>query len=141
MLLMYKISTEKPPGGVYEQCQAIFGSIVDMDRGTIFTYGDTIYAKSEMAQDVIEHELVHMRQQEAMGPDHWWQRYLEDPFFRLHEEIEAYQVQYDYILATKKDRNERFYYLNAFANFLSGATYGQLVSKAQARKLIQRLKP
>ena len=70
------------------------------ERGiaAIFTYGDTIHNPFNVALDaeLIRHEETHMEQQEG-HPDVakvWWDRYIQDPQFRLDQEAEAYGAQY-----------------------------------------------
>ena len=59
-------------------------------------YGDTIYSPKPVEDDILAHEMVHVRQQTAMGAEAWWKRYLEDPGFRLDQELEAYHAQYQF---------------------------------------------
>ena len=89
---MITYSHEKPP--IYERCVQKFG--VDWDKGVIFTYGDTVYSKNELDEDLKAHEATHVRQQTEMGKDVWWDKYFADPKFRLSQEVEAYRNQLKY---------------------------------------------
>lgn len=129
---MIKVSTEIPP--IYQKCHEIFG--VNWDDGLAITYGDTVYAKYPLLPDVEAHEGVHIRQQEKIGKDIWWEKYLTDLPFRLEQEIEAYQYQATYIKNTISDRNARFKRLRQVAVDLSSSVYGNMITFEDARKLL-----
>ena len=108
-----------------------------MESGVVFTYGDTCHCKDDIIPDWLEaHESVHTEQQ-GEAPASWWDRYFDDSAFRLSQELEAYQVQYQWILKRIKDRNSRFKWLNKFATDLSSSMYGGIVTKAEAMRLIK----
>lgn len=87
---MIKTSHKKPP--IYEKCREFSG--VNWDQGMVITYGDTIYCKDDLRDDIIAHEAVHIRQQTVdMDKDVWWDRFFADPVFRLEQEVEAYRAQ------------------------------------------------
>lgn len=69
--------------------------------GVIFTYGNTIFAphlKPEgLPPELIEHECVHIQQQEGVNPDVWWAMYIGDPKFRLGMEIPAHKAELDWL--------------------------------------------
>ena len=100
-----KIKVENPP--MLESILAA-GMIPNLQT-TIFTYGDTIYnpGDNELPDHLIEHEDTHSKQQ-GDDPDAWWLRYVNDPYFRLQQEIEAYVNQYKFICKQVTDRNKRF---------------------------------
>lgn len=66
--------------------------------GALFAYNGIIYSPDSdvLYPDLIEHEKVHFTQQDGY-PDEWWERYLQDPDFRLSQELEAYSIQYQYL--------------------------------------------
>lgn len=106
---------------------------------TVFAYGDRIYCPSgaDLPPNLIVHEQTHFDQQRnAGGPDAWWRRYLDDPEFRLDQELEAYRAQYAALAGLP--RPERRRYLAHFCKTLASSMYGGLVSKEQARALITR---
>ena len=72
-----------------------------------------------------------------MGFKEWWDKYLDDPQFRLEQEIEAYQNQYQYA-KEHYPRNKRKFTLKETAKALSGKMYGNLVTFEEAKDLIQR---
>jgi hypothetical protein len=64
-------------------------------KRVIFCYGDTIYNPSRVVvgPELIAHERVHSGQQNGK-PSEWWQRYIDDPAFRLSQEIPAHAAEY-----------------------------------------------
>ena len=104
---------------------------------TIFAYGDTIYspATAELPGHLIVHEETHFAQQAvAGGPEAWWRRYIDDPQFRLEQEIEAYRAQWAAI--RELPRAERRELLVHICKSLSSSMYGRIVTKQQARQLV-----
>ena len=113
------------------------------DKMVIFAYGDTIYApggKEGISPDREVHEKVHEKQQKELGwhgPRRWWKKYLEDPEFRLDQELEAYRAQYAFVKQHQKDRNKLHKFLMEISGHLAHPMYGNLVTKEQARELIE----
>lgn len=70
------------------------------------------------------HEVRHAEQQEEMGTERWWQRYIEDDRFRYSQEIEAYSAQYRSFCEENKDRNRRARFLSSLARELTQPLYG-----------------
>jgi len=133
----YQIAYTPPP--VYERARAKFGIDFKRDR-LVMVYGDTIHQSFQepMTPDLLNHELVHVRQQAAYpgGADAWWERYLADRDFRVSQELEAYQTQHQW--ASKHyGRRERRNLLDHCARDLSGHIYGKAMTFAQARDRIQ----
>ena len=104
---------------------------------TVFTYGDKIYNPGNwpLQPDIIAHELVHVRQQGG-APNIWWEKYLENPAWRLKQELEAYREQWKFIQKTK-ERNKSMLLIQ-FAQTLSSEIYGNLIDYATAAKLIKQ---
>ncbi len=121
-----------PPN--YEKIKEYFPD-ADYDKGTLFTYGDTCYAK-DITEDLCVHEAVHVKQQKAMGVEKWWDRYYVDAEFRLSQEGEAYHEQWKWILKNVKDRNKRSNLLIHIIKALSGPLYNGLVSFDEAKNII-----
>lgn len=128
-----KISTDKPP--IWEEANKFF-KLEELGLGSIFTYGDTIYNpfNVELTQDLIVHEMVHIRQQESDNTvaGIWWKRFFMDPDFRLEQELEAYAAQYKYICTQVTDREKRSKNLLTLAGLLSGPMYGHIIGKMEA---------
>lgn len=111
-------------------------------KGVVFAYAPHIYApglhrNAWLPADVIAHEKQHFAQQDGWGPDVWWEKYIEDAAFRLHQEIEAYQAQWSVALCIY-DRPTRRRALDQMVKALSGPLYNGLVSAEEARELIER---
>lgn len=123
-----KTSSELPPN--YEAIKAKFGDLPN----AIYTYGDTVFNVKEPLNGQMEaHESVHMKQQEKLGKDLWWDYYLNHPSFRTSQEAEAYRAQYDYVKSHTKDGNQRTRFKVAMCRQL--ADVGEL-SFNEASKLI-----
>lgn len=106
------------------------------EKNVIFAYKDTIFFAdiNRLTPDTIIHEEVHLKQQEKFGLDNWFQRYLEEPQFRLDMEIEAYQAQLNSIISYK-NRN-RIYLL--ILDHLASPMYGNIVSRQELVKKLHR---
>lgn len=110
------------------------------EPGTLFAWEGTIYVPGigdrEVPRYLIEHERVHFGQQElAGGAEAWWRRYIDDPGFRLEQEVEAYRAQWRSLRGRPK--RERFTHLYLFSRQLAGPMYGELVTPSEARRLIE----
>ena len=130
------ITNEFPPQYIYNACVEKFG--VSFRKGVIFTVGKNIHVfeKEKLTKDLIEHEITHVIQQMKMGVEKWWDKYLNDPEFRLEQEVEAYREQYKYALKAF-DREDRRMFLNDISKHLSGYMYGNLVTQEEAKELIK----
>lgn len=133
-MTQYKLS-KLPPEGIYKECQQRWG--VDFDEGVVFTYGDTIHAKHPLTEDLLAHELTHVRQQTGMGKDLWWREFFEDDSFRFRQELEAYRAQYEWVKKNVKDRNEQARILRHCAYCLSGEMYGNMLTFQEALAVIK----
>ena len=107
--------------------------------GTVFTYGDTVYCPDspKLSPDLLVHELTHINQQ-GNDPETWWNKYIEDPNFRLEQEVEAYREQYKKFCQLKKDRNIQARFLFYIAGELASATYGHLIGRDEAVRRIKQ---
>lgn len=130
-----KILFENPPYQIREKCQKKF----DL-TGTIpaYVFGDTIYnpQKADLDPLLLAHETVHIHQQ-GDNPEQWWDDYLAYDKFRFRQELQAYRVQYKVAKEVVKDRNDMARLLHAIAGDLSGAMYGSMCSRSEAKKLIK----
>lgn len=142
--MKHNVSTEPPP--IYAAAVAAFGRGADFDTGTVFTYGDTIHVKNgRLSGDLVAHETTHVVQQTTYpgGPGAWWKRYIEDPQFRLAQEMEAYARQWDWVKKHVPKR-QQFDMLKFFATCLCnkyGFEMGLMaaISKIQSEPVIHRL--
>lgn len=128
MTIIY--SHEKPP--IYERCVKEFG--VDWDKGVIFTYGNTVYSKHELPEDLKAHEATHVKQQTEMGKDVWWDRYFADPKFRLEQEVEAYRNQMKYADENYNRITRRVIYKHVIKSMIT--MYGGMCTEDEAVKLM-----
>ena len=128
----YILSHDLPPN--YEELVKKFG--VSWDKGVTVTYGKTIHSKDPIPLDLLEHELVHVRQQSAMGAKMWWDAYMELKTFRKDQEIQAYRAQYDYVKKHYK-KQLHFNYLKFFATVLSSKQYDLGIGLIEAMELIK----
>lgn len=138
-----KIIRAYPPNFV--QIRTAFPAVVGR-QGILYAWGDRIYNPSGVNVPwwLQEHEEVHGSRQldpKAWGAQHfsedhmirtWWSAYIEDPEFRLQEEIPAHQAEWEVFksLMTNK-KNQEMYLLN-MANRLSGELYGNMISLQDA---------
>lgn len=128
-----KIINEYPP--IY---QALLELGMSPSPTVIFAYDNAIYNPS--GRHVYDHEEAHEAthfKQQGDDPDYWWDRYMQDPYFRIEQEVEAYANQYDFLCTRIKDRNQRFKVLYDLARILSGPTYGNVISHQSALSLIK----
>lgn len=130
-----KIEINLPP--IYDE---IINSGLRPNDRTIYTYGDIIYNPSgeDIPPELIVHEKVHMEQQNKMLPSEWWSRYLDDRYFMIDQEVEAYAKQFRYVCKLQKDRNTRAKILMIYASILAGPTYGEHISKETAYQMIKK---
>ena len=128
-----KIKNEHPP--IYDK---ILLAGMQPTDSAIYAYGDTIYNPSGMVipDHTIVHEETHCRQQDD-DPNSWWDRYLDDGYFRIQQEVEAYANQYNFICKVQKDRNRRDVILRDMARILSSPTYGSIIGSSAAYKMIK----
>lgn len=108
-------------------------------KGIVYTHGQVIYNPDMMYMDdpLLFHEATHSLQQDALGADAWWKKYLENPKFRLKQELEAYHQQYKKYCKTQKDRNKIAQYLHRLAVDCSSEIYGRMIEYSEARKYIK----
>ena len=135
---MSKILKRYPPN--YHEILKALPSVKNRPNA-IFTYAPYIYwpAGLSLPLDFHEHEEVHIQQQNALegGAAEWWTRYLQDPKFRLEQELQAYRVQWQY--AKIYNRKKRRELLQKIAGDLSSPMYGNLLTKEQAIESIQNV--
>jgi len=127
------------PPPVYEKAKELWG--VDFDRGVVMTYGEDIYTKGHLTDDLLEHEGQHIIQQRnySGGKDAWWERYFTDSEFRLEQEAECYKLQLAFLIQKHgiSDRQTTFNLSKALAGQLSSPMYGSMVDILTAINLIK----
>ena len=132
-----KVTAEYPPKEIYDKCVEQFG--VSFEKGTVFAVDDKIhmYKPQQMSDHLMAHETTHIKQQSKHGWQEWWDRYLEDPEFRLLQELEAYHNQYKFLLENT-NRQFRKFVLKRIVKDLSGKMYGNLISPEEAERVITK---
>jgi len=126
--MQVKIINDYPPQ--WEKIKAAFPGAV-ASRSVLITIGNVIYNpfNVEMRDDLIEHEKVHMRQQDQynLNPDQWIEEYLNNPKFRLSVEIEAYREHLKFL--HRKIVGKTFKKaIKHYARALSSTVYGNVCS-------------
>jgi hypothetical protein len=114
---------------------------VKSNKNILYTYGDSIYTLCEDKIPVwlIEHETVHSQRQKEIGsPDHWWECYIEQPLFRLSEELLAHSIEYS-VFRALHNRNESRLYLSQISKRLSSEIYGNIITAVKAKSYIKKL--
>lgn len=124
---MLEVIKEKPP--IYEQANKQFG--VEWDDGVIFTYGDDVYCKYDIAPQKWVHETVHIHQQ-GDNPKAWWDKYFKDEDFRLKQEMEAYAAEALWIKNNVKDRNYKAKLIFQISCDIASPMYGSLIKQSEA---------
>jgi hypothetical protein len=112
------------------------------NHGVIFSWGRRIYSPSSeyVSPQLKAHEAVHGQRQGDTETAilAWWGKYLTDPQFRLDEEVPAHRAEYQTFKQLNKDRNLQHRFLQGCAGRLSSALYGNMISLAEAKKLLLR---
>lgn len=133
-----KASFEKPP--IWKQANELF-KLDQLGLGAIFTFGDTIYNPFhiEVTDDLEAHEAVHEIQQREFpgGPKAWWDKFCEDPAFRIDQEAKAYRAQYLFLRKKKaRSLNEQHNIAHMLAGLLAGPMYGNVITSPDAMRRI-----
>jgi len=104
----------------------------------VFTYGYKIYNPSGgfIDKPLLKHEETHTLQQ-AAGIEEWWDKYLQDPEFRLSQELEAYRNQYREAKKYIFNKNKLFNFLKLIALDFSSEMYGNIIDFSSAMKVIK----
>lgn len=119
---------------------AVFPTVsTRFQRGIIFCYGDVIYnpCGRPIPRELLAHEATHSMQQAEVGLQAWWRDYLDQPYWRFEWELEAHQIEYESYCSQGYGRAYRRRYLAMEAERLSGALYGRLLKKDEAKRLIK----
>lgn len=127
-----EIIVGKPPN--YDEIQEAF----TLSGDEIFAWGKVIYSPSEdLPKWLIEHEKIHFKQQDG-DPQSWWNMYINDPDFRLSQEIPAHQKEYEVFCRVVKDRNKQFSKKLELAQRLASPMYGNMTTTIKAMKHFKR---
>lgn len=126
------IRNEQPPN--YEDIASVFDI---KGKPVVFTFGNVIFnpAGTKLPEHLIQHEIVHCKQQ-AGNPLDWWNKYLKNDEFRLSQELEAYRVQYGFFCSINSSKDDRFKFLLKISKDLASEIYGKLCKRSEAMDLI-----
>lgn len=106
----------------------------------IFAWGDRLYNPQGalIPPELMAHEQVHCERQlsAGLGIESWWRSYIENPCFRLEEELPAHRAEFAKLCERHRDRNQRAVALHRLALRLSSALYGSLIDYATAKDAI-----
>ena len=118
--------------------EAIRAVLPVTDRN-IFAYDHVIFNPSggKLPPELHAHELVHFGQQDEIGVEVWWDRFLAEPQFRLEQEIPAHKAEYHAYRLYHKDRNDHARMLRALGKRLSAPMYGGIITTNEAMKAIR----
>ena len=108
-------------------------------KTVVYAYKDKIFNPGglELPPWIIEHEKVHLKQQEAEGPDAWWKRYCSDPKFRMSQEIPAHIREWEVFRQHHDNATQNERYLTEIAARLSGPLYNRMIGPLEAMHLIR----
>lgn len=109
----------------------------------LFAWGDRIFVPSGslvVEPHLMAHEEVHGGRQghDEPGIIAWWRQYLDDPAFRLDEEVLAHRAEYHCLLRNGGGRQARRRHLAVTAARLAAPLYGRLISIVDAKKVLER---
>lgn len=102
----------------------------------LYAYGDTIFNPYDghVTAALQAHEEVH-GQRQGGDPSLWWAQYLNSRIFRFVEELEAHTEEYRVLMSG--NRRQRRNALNLITTKLASPIYGSMVSKSEARRLLE----
>lgn len=125
-----KVLTMYPPN--FREIQQAFNV---RGQPVIFAYGSVVYnpSKIRVPEHLLIHERVHLHRQ-GDDPADWWRRYIDDPRFRLDEEIPAHVAEYRAMKVYDGPESSRW--LDMIAERLASPLYGSLIDRAKARALL-----
>ncbi len=128
--------------GCYPPNMAMIRKYLNPTHDVIFAYGDRIFNPQNtiIPRELIVHEEVHFGQMGNVPSriEEWWLRYCLDKPFRLAQEIPAHQAEYRDYVKQGHGRSARRWRLRLIAKRMSGRLYGNLISLADARRLISK---
>lgn len=107
-------------------------------RGLFFCWDTAIYSPTSGVNPsaaIRAHEAVHSRRQNG-DPYGWWEEYLKSKTFRLAEELPAHQAEY-LVAVEGANRHYRKAHLALIAERLSSRLYGSMITKQEAKRLVQ----
>ena len=128
-----RIIKDFPP--LFPEIKAVFPHA---GANVLYAWGDVLYNPSDVSvpPELMAHEEVHGARQRRLGVDRWWKQYLDDPGFRLAEELLAHQAEYWY-LRRNGNRAQRRAALSRTAKRLAAPLYGKMVRVSEAKRMLR----
>jgi hypothetical protein len=131
-----RVVYDKPP--MYDEIDVAFGV---KGKPVIFAWGDRVYMPGMaggLSKALDAHETVHGERQLAYpgGVEAWWRRYIADPQFRLDEEIPAHRAELAVLQRKAKGPSMKAHFLSRIAARLAAPLYGNLITVADAKKVL-----
>lgn len=104
------------------------------DQKVVFAWGDKIYNPwgLRVPLHIEKHEEVHGQRQGDMVKE-WWRRYIDEPEFRLFEELLAHRVEFATLASIIKNPTAIERALHETAEKLASPLYGSLISVEEAK--------
>ena len=131
-----RIVQEFPP--LYDELAQVFG--LAGKRGVIFSWGHTIYNPygRMIPPHLIAHEAAHGARQGSSDATirAWWSRYIDEPRFRLEEEVIGHTAELQWWLK-HGNRNERRRALRTVATRLASPLYGPVIGRSAAEAVLR----
>jgi hypothetical protein len=93
------------------------------DAVVIFTGKGNIYTNSIIAPQMVAHEETHIRYQNEMGTQEWWEKYFTDIDFKYQQELEAHRNEYKYFKEHNNRDFSRWYLHNIVLDRMNGSLY------------------
>lgn len=120
---------------MFDEIDAVFNIA---GKPIIFAWGDILFnpMNIRVTPALMAHETIHGKRQ-GMFINKWWACYLDDPKFRLHEEILAHKKEYQTLLETSRNRHERRLLLKQTAKRLANPLYGRLITVVKACEVLR----
>ena len=132
---MQEVVCDFPP--LYDEIAAVFR--IHERRDVVFSFGSIMYNPYALPlpDEIVVHEAVHGdRQGRGDKVLDWWKRYMEDPAFRLTEEVYAHRAEYRWLLG-HGNRKQRRQACKRVAGRLASPTYGRLTTTKKASRLLK----
>ena len=123
-----------PPN--FDKIDKAFG--IGSRKGVYYAYGDYIYSphNDTIPDELRAHEHIHGVQQMRTPPEDWWDMYIENPAFRLAQEIPAHREELTFLCANG-NRNQRRRALKTVVRRLSSTFYGKIITPGEAKRVLR----
>ena len=107
----------------------------------LYCWGDKLYNPrgGMIPPELMVHEQVHSDQQlrpDTISVERWWLAYIDNPQFRLSEEIPAHRAEYTCLKGITRDRNALHQGLHRIALRLSSPLYGSMIDYEHAKHAV-----